>query len=123
MATRTASRLVDGRGRLRVDGQDVTEVEVMASGPARRRGLLGRDGLEGAVLLTPAASVHTIGMQFPIDVVFLDRGLRVLRVLTMPPGRMGLPRVRARHVLETAAGRCAEWGITRGATLSVGAVD
>ncbi len=116
-------RFTDGHRRLLVDGRDVTAVEVMASGPARRHGLLDREGLEGAVLLTPAASVHTIGMRFPIDVVFLDKNLRVLRVLTMPPGRLGLPRPRARHVLETAAGACARWGITRGTTLSVTATD
>ena len=100
-----------------VDGHDVAELEVAASGPARRRGLLGRDGLTGAMLLTPAASVHTMGMAFAIDVAFLDRDLRVIRVLTMAPGRLGLPRVRARHVLEAAAGACAEWGLGRGSTL------
>jgi uncharacterized membrane protein (UPF0127 family) len=116
---RSHRTLADGTGRLLVGGRDVCEVEVAASGPARRRGLLGRDGLDGAVLLTPAASVHTVGMRFAIDVAFLDRELRVLQVVTMSPGRVGLPRLRARHVLETAAGRCAGWGVTRGAQLDV----
>ena len=123
MATSVDGRFTDGHRRLLADGRDVTAVEVMASGPARRHGLLDREGLEGAVLLTPAASVHTVGMRFPIDVVFLDKNLRVLRVLTMPPGRLGLPRLRARHVLETAAGGCARWGIARGARLSVAEAD
>lgn len=109
----------DGTGRLLVDGRDVGVVEVAASGPARRKGLLERDGLDGAILLTPAASVHTIGMRFAIDVAFLDRELRVLRVLTMVPGRLGLPRLRARHVVETEAGRCAAWGLARGSQLAV----
>jgi hypothetical protein len=43
----------------------------------------------------------------------------VLRVVTMAPGRIGLPRLRARHVLETAAGRCAQWGVVRGVGLDV----
>jgi uncharacterized membrane protein (UPF0127 family) len=116
---RTRRTFADGPGRLLVDGREVGAVEVAASGPARRRGLLGRDGLDGAILLTPAASVHTIGMRFPIDVAFLDRRLRVLAVVTMPAGRLGLPRLRARHVLETGAGRCAEWGVVPGTVVDV----
>ncbi len=114
-----ARKWTDGNGRLLVDGRDVGAVEVAGSGPARRKGLLERDGLDGAILLTRAGSVHTIGMRFAIDVAFLDRDLRVLRVLTMVPGRIGLPRLRARHVLEAEAGRCAEWGLAKGSRLSV----
>ena len=43
--------------------------------PTRHRpvaGLLGRDGIEGALLLRPARSVHTLGMRFAIDVAFCD---------------------------------------------------
>jgi uncharacterized protein len=114
-----ARQWTDGAGRLLVDGRDVGGVEVAASGPSRRKGLLERDGLDGAILLTKAASVHTIGMRFAIDVAFLDRRLRTLRVLTMVPGRLGLPRLRARYVMETEAGLCATWGVTRGSQLSV----
>ena len=55
------------------------------------RGLLGRDGIEGALLLRPARSVHTFRMRFAIDVAFCDRDLRVLRVVThgAQPGRVG----------------------------------
>ncbi|MFE4666115.1 DUF192 domain-containing protein [Streptomyces sp. NPDC056716] len=89
-------------------------LEVARSYRARRRGLLGRDGIEGALLLTPAGSVHTFGMRFPIDVAYLDRGLRVIAVRTMPPGRLGLPRLRSRHVLEAEAGGMAGWGVRVG---------
>ena len=109
----------DGTGVLLVDGRQVARVEIAASGPARRHGLLDRDGLAGAILLTPAASVHTIGMRFAIDVAFVDKDLQVRRVLTMRPGRLGLPRLRARHVLEAEAGRCADWGLVRGSRLEV----
>ena len=46
----------------------------------RRRGLLGRDGIEGALLIERARSVHTIGMRFPIDVAHLDAEGVVLRI-------------------------------------------
>ncbi|WP_405529326.1 DUF192 domain-containing protein [Streptomyces avidinii] len=110
----------DGRAALRV-GADPTQipVEIAASYGARTRGLLGRDGIDGAMLLTPAASVHTFRMRFAIDVAYLDRDFRVLAVVTMEPGRLGLPRLRARHVLEAAAGAMAGWGLRAGTTVKV----
>ncbi|AWZ18533.1 DUF192 domain-containing protein [Streptomyces sp. ICC1] len=75
------------------------------------------DGIEGAMLLTPAASVHTFRMRFAIDVAYLDRRLRVVALTTMPPGRLGLPRLRARHVLEAEAGAMAAWGLRVGSVL------
>lgn len=94
-------------------------LEVAASYRARTRGLLGRDGIEGAMLLTPAASVHTFRMRFAIDVAYLDRRLRVIALTTMTPGRLGLPRLRARHVLEAEAGAMAGWGLRVGSSLRV----
>ncbi|MFC9826442.1 DUF192 domain-containing protein [Streptomyces albogriseolus] len=117
----------DGRGELvvlRPDGGVRARVplEVAASYRARTRGLLGRDALEGALLLSPANSIHTFRMRMPIDVAYLDRRLRVLAVRTMPPGRLGRPRVRARHVIEAEAGAMAGWGIGVGTVVEVRAV-
>ncbi|MFC9228018.1 DUF192 domain-containing protein [Streptomyces decoyicus] len=95
-------------------------VEIAASYRARTRGLLGREGIEGALLLTPANSVHTFRMRFAIDVAYLSRDLTVLAVRTMRPGRLGLPRLRARHVLEAEAGAMARWGLRTGLRLGVG---
>lgn len=85
-------------------------MEIAASYRARARGLLGRDGIEGALLLTPASGVHTFRMRFAIDVAYLSRDFTVLAVRTMRPGRLGRPRLRARHVLEAEAGAMARWG-------------
>ncbi|MGW4052550.1 DUF192 domain-containing protein [Streptomyces sp. NPDC004779] len=109
----------DGAGSLAVPGGAVVPVEIAASYRARRRGLLGRDGITGAMLLTPASSVHTFGMRFAIDVAHLDRGLRVLSVVTMRPGRLGALRPRARHVLEAEAGAMAGWGLRPGVRVVV----
>ncbi|HEY5833564.1 DUF192 domain-containing protein [Streptomyces sp.] len=111
-------RLRDGDGTLRTPGTAVP-LRIAASYRARTRGLLGHDGIEGALLLTPASSVHTLRMRFTIDVAYLDRHLRVLATRTMPPGRLGRPRFRARHVLEAEAGALAEWGVVRGARVEV----
>ncbi|MDT3397027.1 DUF192 domain-containing protein [Streptomyces sp. B1866] len=94
-------------------------VEIAASYRARARGLLGRDGVTGALLLTPASGVHTFRMRFAIDVAYLDRRLTVLAVRTMRPGRLGRPRPRSRHVLEAEAGAMARWGLRAGVRVAI----
>ncbi|QGV78809.1 DUF192 domain-containing protein [Streptomyces ficellus] len=94
-------------------------VEIAASYGTRRRGLLGRDGIAGALLLSPCNSVHTFRMRFAIDVAYLDRDLRVVDVVTMVPGRLGMPRPRARHVLEAEAGAMRSWGVRPGTLLTI----
>ena len=53
-------------------------VEIADTSATRRRGLLGRDGLDpsAALIIVPCSSVHTFFMRFAIDVVFVDRGGR-----------------------------------------------
>jgi uncharacterized membrane protein (UPF0127 family) len=91
------ARIGDDRGRTWV-------VEITETRAERRRGLLGRASPEpGTAMLFPnARTVHTVGMAFPISVVFLDRTSRVVGVERTQPGRRSVRRVRARHVLETA---------------------
>ncbi|MEU4464948.1 DUF192 domain-containing protein [Streptomyces sp. NPDC024017] len=114
----------DGRGELVVvgsgDGSSVrVPLEIATSYRARTKGLLGRDFVCGAILLSPASSVHTFRMRMPIDVAYLDRHLRVIDVCTMRPGRLGMPRLRARHVVEAEAGVMGEWGLRKGARVEV----
>ncbi|MEV5877232.1 DUF192 domain-containing protein [Streptomyces sp. NPDC052101] len=97
----------------------VLPLEIAASYRARTKGLLGRDSVDGAMLLSPASGVHTFGMRIPIDVAYLDRRLTVLAVRTMEPGRLGRPRLRARHVLEAGAGTMARWGLKVGVRVAV----
>ncbi|MBV7670697.1 DUF192 domain-containing protein [Streptomyces halstedii] len=89
-------------------------LRIAASYRARARGLLGSDGVDGALLITPCAGVHTFRMRFTIDVAYLDRDFRVLAVRTMKPGRLGLPRPWARHVLESEGGAMEGWGLRPG---------
>ncbi|MFQ5694270.1 MAG: DUF192 domain-containing protein, partial [Nitrospinota bacterium] len=67
------------------------------------RGLLGRASLpEGeALLLDPCRAVHTVGMRFPIDALFLDRAGRIVRAARrVRPHRPVVAAWRARRVLE-----------------------
>jgi hypothetical protein len=88
-----------------------TQVEIAATRRSRRRGLLGRDHLDesSAMLLAPCSSVHTVGMRFPIDVVFVDRqGYAVKVVRNLRPWRIALS-LGGRAVIEMAAGSL-HWG-------------
>lgn len=97
----------------------LASLEVADTGRARVRGLLGRDTLDGALLLQPARSVHTFGMRFAIDVAFVTAELDVLDVVTMAPNRLGRPRWRARGVIEAPAGAFARWGVAPGGRLEI----
>ena len=93
--------------------------ELATTRAARRRGLLGRDGIEGALVLRPCRQVHTIGMRFTIDVAFCARDGRVLRVCRMRPGRVSRLVWRGRFVVEAAAGSFEQWGVRRGTIVVV----
>ncbi len=82
--------------------------------------MLGRDSLEGGLLLVPARSVHTFGMAFSLDVAWLDADLKVLRTASMVRHRMSRPVLRAHSVLEAEAGRFASWGLVVGDQLELG---
>ena len=88
----------------------------------RMRGLLGRRNLPGGegILLKPASSVHMAFMRFPIDAVFLDRELRVVKVASdLRPWRAAGSR-GAKSVLEIAAGEAERRGVTVGDRLVAG---
>ncbi|HRR33869.1 MAG TPA: DUF192 domain-containing protein [Kiritimatiellia bacterium] len=75
---------------------------------ARLRGLLGCRALgpDAALLIERCGAVHTVGMRFAVDLVFLDRDWRVTRVVRqVPPGRLMVGGGwRAVRVLESEAG-------------------
>lgn len=87
-----------------------THVQIATTARVRRIGLLEHDRLEtGHALGIPARAwipfiaIHTFGIKFPIDVLFLDKCNRVIRYCTMLPNRIAWAW-GARMVLETAIG-------------------
>ena len=101
------------------EGEVLAVLEVADGVAGRARGLLGRDGVEGALLIKPARSVHTVGMRFPIDVAFCDRDMNVLDTVTMKRFRVTRPRLRARCVVEAEAGAFDRWGLRPGDRLEI----
>jgi len=72
----------------------------------RLRGLLGRRRLapSEALWLRPCNGVHTLGMIFAIDAIFLDKELRVVKLIeNLRPFRFTAPSLRAYSVVEMAA--------------------
>ena len=101
------------------DGEVLASLEVAETWRGRRKGLMGRNGVEGALLLRPCTSVHTAGMHFDLDVAFCDDGLRVLETVRMRRWRVGRPRQGARCVLEAEAGAFERWRLRPGDQLEV----
>ncbi len=76
---------------------------------SRRTGLLKHDGLAAGegLWLAPCEAVHTFGMKFPIDVLFLDKKRKVLKIRPdMRKGKMAAC-LRAHSVLELPSGMAA----------------
>jgi uncharacterized membrane protein (UPF0127 family) len=84
-------------------------IDIADTSAKRRRGLLKHTELalgEG-LWIAPCEAVHTIGMKFAIDVLFLDKKRRVLKIKhEMPRSRMAVC-LRAHSVLELPSGTAA----------------
>lgn len=92
----------------KTQNREIGPVHLASSFTKRLKGLWGTDPTkeEGALWLIPCCGIHTIGMLCSLDVVFLDRNQRVMRVEeNVRPFRLG-PVCRGAHsVLENFHGR------------------
>lgn len=97
-------------------------IRIAQTSLSRMFGLLGRNHIspgEG-LLIHPSQGVHTIGMRFPIDVVFLDLHLHVIRLCrSMQPFRVTTIRWKARSVLELPDGTIARTSTQLGDELRI----
>jgi uncharacterized protein len=90
----------------RTDEALADRVEVAVTRRDRRKGLLGRSGLEpaSALIIAPCFSIHTMFMRFDIDVVFVDEDGRAVKVVRdMTPWRIAVDPT-AHAVVELPAG-------------------
>jgi len=97
------------QGRILHDGvMWVEHAERALSMWERMRGLLGRAGLGvgAALLIERCGAVHTLGMRFALDLVFLDRSWEVTRIVrNVRPGRLMVRGgVHAVRVIECETG-------------------
>ncbi len=88
----------------------------------RMKGLLGKRVMSqgSALLIVPCKGIHTIGMQFPLDVIFLDKNNRVTSLREdLRPNRMTGFYFRAVSVLELPAGTIASTGTRIGDEIEI----
>jgi uncharacterized protein len=71
---------------------------------ARLLGLAFLDSYDSALLIRRCRSVHTFGMRFPLDLVFVDRDWRVVRLVRDVGPRRIVSCREAVAVIEVAAG-------------------
>jgi uncharacterized protein len=98
-----------------------TRLETAFDSAERRKGLLGRDGLPRghALVIAPCSLVHTFRMRFAIDILFVARDGRVLKVRrAVPPSRIA-GSLRAFAVIELAAGGIGESGTVAGDLIEI----
>ena len=104
---------VSNRTRQRVLAE---RADIADTSAKRRTGLLKHAGLargEG-LWIAPCEGVHTFGMKFPIDVVFLSRKKKVLKVRPNMVRRRISLSLRAHSVLELPVGMLEETGTVAG---------
>lgn len=98
-----------------------TSVETAFSSADRRRGLLGRDGLSAgqALVIAPTNLVHTFAMRFPIDILFVARDGRVVKLREAVPPRRIAGAWEGFAVIEMAAGEARRSDTREGDVLEV----
>jgi uncharacterized protein len=118
--------LRDPAARLRlVNAQTGVEIADAVAGAfesaTRRRGLLGRDGMARgeALIIAPTNAIHTFSMRFDIDVAFVRRDGRIVKLRSsMAPSRIAIA-ISAFAVVETPAGTFAAASTSAGDTLAL----
>lgn len=96
-------------------------IEVADTSSKRRTGLLKHAGLARGqgIWIVPCEAVHTFGMKFSIDVLFLNKKRKVLKIRE-DMGRRGIALcLRAHSVLELPAGTIAATGTQPGDELEL----
>jgi uncharacterized membrane protein (UPF0127 family) len=103
----------------------VSRLESAFDSATRKKGLLGRDGLEpgAGLVIAPCGGVHTFFMRFPIDVLFAARDGRVIKIShAVMPWRLALA-LTAFCVIELPAGTAAGSGTRAGDRLELFPAD
>jgi uncharacterized protein len=99
----------------------VPRLELAIDSATRRKGLLGRDGLDADVglVIAPSTAVHTFFMRFSIDILFLTKAGRVVKIRANVGPRRLAGVLRGYAVLELPAGAAARAEITVGQELAL----
>ena len=88
---------------------------------SRRRGLLGLAAMPAgqALIIAPSNAIHTWSMQFAIDVAFITKTGRIVKIRSNVPPRRIAASFSAFAVIELASGTLEASGTTTGDTVSL----
>ncbi len=101
------------------NGRVIQNISKTSNFIERMRGLLGAPPLKKneGLLIVPCSSVHTFGMTYDIDLVFLDKQWNIVKTVNaLKPWRMSASHA-ASMVLELAAGSLEQLELTNGQKL------
>jgi uncharacterized membrane protein (UPF0127 family) len=97
-------------------------IEVADTSFTRLFGLLGKRHLDTGtgLWIKPSSGVHTLGMKFPIDVIGVDKDLKVIRIWpNLIPFRLTSVSMKLRSVIELPAGHIARSNTQLGDQLTI----
>ena len=89
---------------------------------SRMKGLLFRDSLDtsAALIIKPASSLHTFFMRFSIDIIFLDKQGKILKLSrNVPPSKFVLSVFGAKCAVEFPTGTIDKFSLSIGGQLSI----
>jgi uncharacterized protein len=114
-APATPHRLINQRNGVIVVERIITAFD----SASRRHGLLGLDEMpaDQALIIAPSNAVHTWSMRFAIDLAFITRAGRIVKVRTSVPPRRIAVSIAAYAVIELASGVLAARDTAAGDTL------
>lgn len=108
--------------------ENVTQKKIMVTDAAlantffaRLKGLLGTKKLDHGkgLIIRPCNSIHTVGMKYAIDIIFLDNQDKIVKLINdMPSGKFSLCS-ESRYVVELPAGTIEATGTTVGDKISL----
>jgi len=101
--------------------RDYLRVQVTESFKERNRGLLALDVLEQGegLLITPCRSVHTFGMGYALDLVYLNKSLKIVKIIkSIVPNRMSIA-LFAHSTLELNSGEAQRLDLKLGMQLII----
>lgn len=101
----------------------VSEEVIFANTPLKRmKGLLGRKELKKgqALVIRPCNSIHTFFMRFSIDVLFVDKENRVIKIIScLKPFRLSPVYFNSAFTVELPVGTIQSASIKEGDTLVI----
>jgi uncharacterized protein len=102
-----------------------SHMEVADTGEKRNKGLLGRKSLApgDGLWIIPCESVHTFFMQFPIDLVYLDRNKQIKKLRSVVPAWRLSACLSAHSIMELPAGTIKDSQTQLGDTLEFSVIE